>query len=204
MLSRAAAELVQSAEIQGLQAHAELAEGLFPRSVIGLTRQCDLLIESSLHRQPFMIRLLENTDLYTDSCCPILITQGDTSAVVPRLLVYNATRQANAALRWVMALAANRADGPVPRVLVIWRDENERGKLVQEAHAVADAYGATAPMEAVAANTAIARTVELARELQPGIVALPLRPFPRSLRRWASAIDAQLLSALGTSVLLFP
>lgn len=138
------------------------------------------------------MRLFDNADLYADSGCPILITKGEPFALAPSLVVHNGTKPANRALRWALRIHREMEDSPTPRLAVIWRDERERSSLVQEAHVLADTNGVAVQIEAVPARDGLSRVFQLAKELHPGVVAMPTRPFPRPLRLHMVGIDARL------------
>ena len=199
-----------------------------PEALIDGTRQCDIMVESRLHRRTFFARkLFGKRDIYTDACCPILVTKGEPFTMTRVLLIYNQTEQANRGLRWLIRLfmffrdyclakkQVNAEDTGILnlRVLVLWRNDQERERLLSEVDAFAKAHSVDVQLDAVAAkdgfcgktksSVAFCRTVELVKKLQPSIVAMPMYTFSRPLRLRINGIDMKALNDIQASVLLF-
>jgi ElaB/YqjD/DUF883 family membrane-anchored ribosome-binding protein len=203
-LTGTADRLVSSAKAFGLHAESIVTDDPFPDVITVLTRQCDLLVESRLHRHAFLERkLLDERDIYTDPCCPILVTKGEPFAMAPVLLIYSQTQQANRGLRWFTRLVEKDGSSNLS-VLTLFRKEEERDRLLREVVAFTKAHGVNIQVDAVMAKDGFFRAVELARKLRPGIVAMPMHAFPRPLRLRIHGIDMKALNDIQASVLLFP
>lgn len=160
-LTETADRLVASAREQGLDAQTVVTSDPLPDAVIALTQQCDLLVESEMHRETFLVRLLDRKDVYTDSYCPIMIPKGEPCVMSKALLVYNQTKQANNALRWLTLLAENRRIRELS-VLVICHNDDECNWLASGVTQFAKAHSVNLHVETVLEKDAFGRTVDLA------------------------------------------
>ena len=201
-LAEAASGLARAAKKDGIRSESTVVEGPFPGSVVALTRQSDLLVESELHRNVFYERLFDSVDLYSDTCCPILMTRGEPFSISRAILLYNGSGAANRGLRWLMRLAREH---DLEDLGVLWtcQSPKEGDLLSQEVQAYAQSHGVNVWTRAATKGEAFHRTVALARELQPGLVAIPMYAFPRPLRLRFHGIDAKALKEIQASVLLF-
>lgn len=186
----------------GINADNMVMDKFYPDALVDLTRRYDIMIESRLHRRAFFARIGEK-DIYTDSCCPILVTRGEPYKMTPALLIYNKTEGANQALRWFIYLAERDVTLNL-RVLVLWRNDKERERLLREVKAFAKAHSVDVRIDDVPAKGGFRRTVELTERLWLGIVAMPTYAFPRPLRLRIHGIDMRALNEIQASVLLFP
>jgi hypothetical protein len=97
--------LADQAIRRGIDADNMLVDKLYPEALIDLTRQCDLMVESRLHRRTFWARkLFGERDIYTDACCPVLVSKGRPFTIAKALLIYSRTKKANLSLRWLKTL----------------------------------------------------------------------------------------------------
>ena len=202
-LRETADRLVTSARKQGLDAQTVVTSEYVPDAVIALTQQCDLVVESEMHRETFFGRLLDLKDIYTDSHCPIMIPKGEPSAMSRALLVYDRTKQANKALRWLTLLAENARIRDLS-ILVICRDDEERNRLPKGVSAFAKAHGVDVHVESVMGTDAFRRTIDVVRIQRMDIVAIATYTFRRPFRLGMLGIDMKALNDIGVSVLLFP
>jgi nucleotide-binding universal stress UspA family protein len=187
----------------GIDADNLLVDKPYPEAIIELTRQCDLMVESRLHRRTFVARkLFGERDIYTDACCPILVSKGRPFTMTQALLIYSHTKKANLSLRWLVRLAENTGRLNL-RVLVLWRNEQEQARLINEVDALTKACNGYVRIDAVNAKDGFGRTVELVKKLQPSIVAMPTYIFSHLLRLRIHGIDMKSLNELQASVLLF-
>lgn len=188
----------------GITVEHTLVERQYPEGLVRLTRQCDIMVEWELHRRTLAERkLFPESDIYTDACCPILITKGEPFALVPTLLLYSRSEEANRGLRWLTRLA-EATEAPHLRVLILFRGDEEEDVLSQEVDAFTTAHGVEAEIETVPYHDGFLKAIELAKELRPGSVAMPTYSFARPLRLRIQGIDEQALQEIPASVLLFP
>ena len=202
-LTETADHLVASARKQGLDAQTIVVSNRLPDAVIALTQQCDLLVESKMHREAFFERLLDRKDIYTDSHCPIMVPKGEPSGIRKALLVYNRTKQANNALRWLIPLAENGKIRDLS-VLTVYRSEEERNWLSRNVSAFAKVHGVDVHVGSVMETDAFRRTIDVVRKQRIDIVALATYTFHRPFRLGMLGIDMMALNDIDTSVLLFP
>jgi len=202
-LTRWVIELAGRAKVMGVQAETLTTVGSGPEEVVKLSRQCDLIVDYEPVRRAFLERKLFGAkDVYTDSACPILLTGNGSLAGEPVLLVYNRSKQANRALRWITLFAESVRTTDL-QALTIFRNEKERERLPREVISLATAHGLNVQVEAVPAKVGFDRAVELVRKLRPSFVAMPTYVFSRPLRLRLGGIDRQALKDLRTPVLLF-
>lgn len=202
-LTEIADRLVRSAREQGLHAQTVVTSNYVSDAVIALTQQCDLLVESEMHREAFFERLLNRKDIYTDSHCPIMIPMGEPSPISHALLLYNQTKQANNALRWLTLLAENgRIRGL--SILVICHNDEECNWLPKSVTAFVKAHGLDVHVESVMETDAFRRTIDEVRKHRMDIVAIATYTFHRPFRLGMLGIDMKALNDIQTSVLLFP
>ena len=195
--------LVEQAAAQGRSAASTPSTCSFPDRLTELTRQCDLLVESRLHRNPVLSRkLLDRCDTYSDACCPILLSRGAPFEIDPILLIYTASEAANRALTWVVELAEH-IDLRV-HALVLDDDEAVRGRLTHEVASLAAAHGLEWHTSEARAAEALRRAVCAAKTLTPAFIALPTYAFKHPLRLRVQGIDEKALEQLACSVLAFP
>lgn len=200
---READALVEQAIAQGRSAASAPSTCSFPDGLTELTRQCDILVESRLHRNPVLSRkLLDRCDLYSDASCPILVSRGARLEIDPILLIYTASGAANRALIWVTELAEHIKLRV--HALVVHDDEAVRGRLRQEVVGLATAHGLEWETSEVAAAEGFRRAVRTAETLAPAFVALPTHAFKHPLRLRLQGIDEKALEQLACSLLLFP
>jgi len=196
--------LVARAKQLGITVERTVIEKRYPEGLVRLTRQCDIMVEWELHRRTLVERkLFPESDIYTDACCPILVTKSEPSALSPPLLLYSRSEQANRGLRWLTQLVYS-TESPHLRVLVLFRGDEEEDVLSREVDAFTTAHGVEAEIEAVPYHDGFLKAIELAKELRPGTVAMPTYSFARPLRLRMQGIDEQALQEIPASVLLFP
>ena len=199
----AAGELIARATARERLASATPQPCSFPDGLTALTRQCDILVESKLHRNPFLSRkLLDKSDLYTDASCPILIARGEPSELCRPLLVYTRSSAANRALRWVVRLAEHT--GARIHVLVLHDEQPAREGLREEVANYCHAHSLEVGRCVITAAERFQAAVGLSRGLRPGVVALPVHAFKRPLRLRVQGLDEKALNQLECSALLFP
>ncbi|NQT50686.1 hypothetical protein HQ576_01475 [bacterium] len=200
---READALVEQAIAQGRSAARAPSTCSFPDGLTELTRQCDILVESRLHRNPVLSRkLLDRCDLYSDASCPILVSRGAPFEIDPILLIYTASGAANRALAWVTELAEHIKLRV--HALVLDDDEAVRARLTQEVAGLATAHGLEWETSEVAAAEGFRRAVRAADTLAPAFIALPTHAFKHPLRLRLQGIDEKALEQLACSVLAFP
>jgi len=200
-LERKLARLIDEAQRLGLNAESVTIGEPCERPLAALTRQTDLIVENTPHRANAIQRLLGDTDIYRDTCCPVLVSGEEDFALAPALLVYNTTPRANRALRWLAALAE---PGHIPKlhVLALYRGGEEKEMLYDELASYAAYRSLIVEIEMVEEATGFKRAVEKARELQAGVVVLPSFAFKKPLR--LQGTDAKTLHELRCSALIFP
>jgi len=200
---REARALAEEAAARGRTSIVAPSPSAFPDDLIHLTRQCDLLVESEMHRRPLLARkLLECSDLYTDAMCPILLSHGQPFQMELVMLVYTASDAASRALNWLTELGEHTELSL--HAVVMDSGQAVRERLQQEVLAKAKAHGVRAQVREAAPGAALSSVATVAGELMPGLIALPMHTFRRPLRLWLAGIDQRAVDQLGSSVVLFP
>ena len=118
------------------------------------------------------------------------------------LLAYNRTKQANRALRWLTRLA-KKGNVTDLRVLVLAENEADRLRLTDEVTNFAGLRGVAVEIETVQAKRGLSRMAELARQVEPGIVAMPSRVAPMWLSGGLRRIRMKALKEIHVPILLF-
>jgi len=194
--------LVKQATARGRSAAAAPSPCSFPEGVTELTRQCDIVVESKLHRSPLLSRkLLDTCDLYEDASCPILVSRGEPFKTEPILLIYTTSPAANRALRWVTRLGEHIELHA--HVLVMHDQEDKRERLREEVMGFTGAHGIRVEMSVAHPADGFRTAIDVAKGLTPAFLALPTYAFRRPLRLRVQGIDAKALGQFDCSVLLF-
>jgi len=201
-LTETAERLARAAREAGLETEVVTTTGPFPDDILGLTRQCDLLVESAIHRRAALERLFDGKDLYTDTPCPILMTKGKPFAISPVLLVYDGRTRSNRALRWLTQLVKAYGE-TVLHVLVMAHDVDEREQLSREVRQYGEAHRIPVEVDGIPEKGALRRAMDLSRELQANTVGIPMYAFRSPLRLRFSGINMKLLAGFDASALLF-
>jgi len=201
-LEETGARLAGLAEEQGIQAKSLPSKKIFDETVVTLSRQCDLLVDSRIHRRTVIERLLDYRDIYTDTCCPILVTGARNFSLNSTVLVYDGSKQASRALRWLFALAEHSRLKTL-RVLVVSRKEVGRQVMSKEVKALAGTHNACVEIESAAKRNGCRKTAELAKELEASIVAMPAYAFPGRFGFRRVGMESNTLAGMDASLLLF-
>lgn len=202
-LNALAQKLAQAAETAGIETEARGVEEPFEEEVAALTRTCDLVIESRLHRYSIWGRLFGKKDVYTESQCPILVSKGAPFRLSPLLLVYNESKQANAALRRITRMLKKGRIKEVHVIVSAWTDD-ERTRLIREVTEYTRAHSVSLRTISVEASEALEKVVDISAEIEPGLVAMSAYSFDRPFRLRLKGLDEKALNRIQSSVLLFP